>query len=105
MDGLEALLRQDIDAVVIATPSAAHAEQSIAALNAGKAVFCQKPLGRTGPEVAEVVEAAQRADRLLGVDLSYRQTAAMGAIRSSTRSRWPAWHAPEWCRRGRCPTG
>ena len=81
VDGLDALLREDIDAVVIATPSAAHAEQSIAALEAGKAVFCQKPLGRTGPEVAEVVEAARRADRLLGVDLSYRQTAAMGAIR------------------------
>ncbi|MFC0340096.1 Gfo/Idh/MocA family protein [Paracoccus niistensis] len=82
VEGLEALLREDIDAVVIATPSAAHAEQSIAALNAGKAVFCQKPLGRTGPEVAEVVEAARRADCLLGVDLSYRQTAAMGAIRT-----------------------
>ena len=67
--------------MVIATPSAAHADQSIAALNAGKAVFCQKPLGRTGPEVAEVVAAARRADRLLGVDLSYRHTAAMAAIR------------------------
>lgn len=81
VEGLDALLREDIDAVVIATPSAAHAEQSIAALNAGKAVFCQKPLGRTGPEVAEVVDAARYADRLLGVDLSYRHTAAMGAIR------------------------
>ena len=81
VDGLDALLRENIDAVVIATPSAAHAEQSIAALNAGKAVFCQKPLGRTGPEVAAVVEAARRADRLLGVDLSYRHTAAMTAIR------------------------
>lgn len=81
VDGLDALLRENIDAVVIATPSAAHAEQSIAALSAGKAVFCQKPLGRTGPEVAAVVEAARRADRLLGVDLSYRHTAAMTAIR------------------------
>lgn len=81
LDGLDALLREEIDAVVIATPSAAHAEQSIAALEAGKAVFCQKPLGRTGPEVAAVVEAARRADRLLGVDLSYRQTAAMTSIR------------------------
>ncbi|MBB1489966.1 Gfo/Idh/MocA family oxidoreductase [Paracoccus sp. MC1854] len=81
VEGLNALLGSDIDAVVIATPSAAHAEQSIAALQAGKAVFCQKPLGRTGPEVSKVVEAARRVDRLLGVDLSYRQTAAMGAIR------------------------
>ncbi len=81
VDGLDALLGPDIDAVVIATPSAAHAAQSIAALDAGKAVFCQKPLGRTAPEVAAVVAAARRADRLLGVDLSYRHTAGMVAIR------------------------
>lgn len=79
----EALLAcPDLDAVVIATPSAAHAQQSIAALERGLAVFCQKPLGRNGAEVAEVVAAAQRADRLLGVDLSYRHTASMAAIRS-----------------------
>ena len=78
---LDALLGQDIDAVVIATPSAAHAAQSLAALRAGKAVFCQKPLGRTAAEVGAVVEAARAADRLLGVDLSYRHTAAMAAIR------------------------
>ncbi|MRX51908.1 gfo/Idh/MocA family oxidoreductase [Paracoccus sp. S-4012] len=79
--GLEALLATGCDAVVIATPSAAHAEQSISALKAGKAVFCQKPLGRTAAEVSAVVEAAREADRLLGVDLSYRHTAAMEAIR------------------------
>ena len=62
----------DVDAVVIATPSALHAEQSMTALAHGMAVFCQKPLGRSGPETAAIVEAARRADRLLGVDLSYR---------------------------------
>ncbi len=81
VDGLPALLDADIDAVVIATPSADHAAQSIAALTAGKAVFCQKPLGRTAAEVAAVVDAARAADRLLGVDLSYRDTAGMQAIR------------------------
>jgi predicted dehydrogenase len=44
-------------------------------------VFCQKPLGRTAAEVEAVLAAARRADRLLGVDLSYRHTAAMQAIR------------------------
>ena len=64
--------RPDLDGVVIATPSALHAEQSIAALESGLAVFCQKPLGRDAAEAAAVVAAARRADRLLGVDLSYR---------------------------------
>ena len=87
VDGLDALLAAGIDAVVIATPSAAHAAQSIAALDAGKAVFCQKPLGRTGPEVAGVVAAAERADLLLGVDLSYRHTAGMQAIHDLLQQR------------------
>ena len=41
----------------------------------GAAVFCQKPLGRNAGEAQAVVEAARAADRLLGVDLSYRFTA------------------------------
>lgn len=81
VENLDALLAEDIDGVVIATPSAQHAEQSIRALGAGKAVFCQKPLGRTDREVRAVVEAAEAADRLLGVDLSYRHTQAMRRIR------------------------
>ena len=85
-DSLDELLAQDLDAVVIATPSALHAEQSIEALNRGFAVFCQKPLGRNGLEVKRVVEAARRADRLLGVDLSYRWTRAALAMRDTVRS-------------------
>ncbi|BBC72818.1 oxidoreductase [Altererythrobacter sp. B11] len=77
---LDAMLDQRLDGVVIATPSAHHAEQAIAALDCGVAVFCQKPLGRDEAEARAVVEAARRADRLLGVDLSYRHTAATAAI-------------------------
>jgi predicted dehydrogenase len=79
--GLDDLLALDLDGIVIATPSALHAEQSIRALKAGLAVFCQKPLGRTAVEVGAVVEAARRADRLLGLDLSYRHTEGMSRIR------------------------
>jgi predicted dehydrogenase len=77
----EDLLDSDADAIVIATPSAMHAEQSIAALERGKAVFCQKPLGRNAEETRRVVDAARANDRLLGVDLSYRFTDAMRAVR------------------------
>jgi predicted dehydrogenase len=85
-DSLEAMLALDLDGVVIATPSALHAEQCIQAFEAGAAVFCQKPLGRTAAEVSAVLDAARRADRLLGVDLSYRHTTAMQAIRERIRS-------------------
>lgn len=80
VSGLDEMLALGLDGIVIATPSALHAEQTIAALDAGAAVFCQKPLGRTGAEAAAAVEAARKADRLLGVDLSYRHTEAMAKI-------------------------
>jgi predicted dehydrogenase len=73
------------DGVVIASPSALHAEQCIRVLDAGAAVFSQKPLARNSNEIAAVLHAAGRADRLLGVDLSYRHTAAMQAIRERIR--------------------
>jgi predicted dehydrogenase len=78
---LEELLELEPDGVVIATPSALHAEQSVAALERGVAVFCQKPLGRSAAEVRRVVEAARVADRLLAVDFSYRFTEGMRRIR------------------------
>jgi predicted dehydrogenase len=90
-DGLPAvatlpeLLGLGLDGVVIATPSALHAEQARAALGCGAAVFCQKPLARTATEARAVVDAARRADRLLGVDLSYRHTRAVQALRAV----WP----------------
>ena len=79
----EELLVLDLDGVVIATPSAGHAGQAIAALERGLPVFCQKPLGRNGDEVAGVVEAARSADRRLGVDLSYRHLAGIAEVREA----------------------
>lgn len=85
-DSLEALLGADLDGVVIATPSALHAAQSIQALEAGVAVFSQKPLARTGPECARVLDVARRRNRLLGVDLSYRHVRGVDRMRELLRS-------------------
>jgi predicted dehydrogenase len=76
----EELLNDDLDGIVIATPNRFHAEQSIAALNQGISVFCQKPLGRNAFETRRIVEAARNADCLIGVDLSYRAIPAMQAV-------------------------
>lgn len=82
---LDELLALDLDAVVIATPSALHARQAMAALRRGLAVFCQKPLARTARETAEMVATARSANRLLGCDFSYRHTAGMRRIRESVQ--------------------
>jgi predicted dehydrogenase len=84
---LDELLDRDLDGLVIATPSALHAEQSIAALERGVAVFCQKPLGRSPREVAAVIDAARKADRLIGVDLSYRHAEPMRVIHERLHDR------------------
>src|SRR5215216_915900 len=80
------LLRHDLDGVVIATPNRFHAEQAIAALEQGIAVFCQKPLGRNAFETRRIVETARSADCLLGVDLSYGAIPAMEAVSTLVES-------------------
>jgi predicted dehydrogenase len=77
---LEELVSAPLDGVVIATPSALHAAQSLQAIERGLAVFCQKPLGRNATEVKRVVDAARARDKLLGVDFSYRLTEAVQRV-------------------------
>lgn len=79
-DVKEIYLHPELDGIVIATPSALHAEQALKALESGKAVFCQKPLGRNAQEVKQLVEASRQNNQLLAVDLSYRYTKAFQAI-------------------------
>ena len=61
---LDLLNDPDVDAVLLATPNALHAEQTIQALAAGKHVFCQKPISLTIEDADRVVAAAQKSDRV-----------------------------------------
>jgi predicted dehydrogenase len=63
-DDFRRLLEQrDIDAVVVATPDHTHAVATVAALNSGRHVYCEKPLTRTISECRVVMEAARKARR------------------------------------------
>ncbi len=77
--------RKDIEAVVIATPPFLHAEMAVAALQAGKHVYCEKPVAITPETVHQVVKAARSSDRVFvtGQQLrSYRRLqAAVAKIR------------------------
>jgi predicted dehydrogenase len=83
LETLDELLEQELEGIVIATPTALHEQQALAALDRGLAVFCQKPLALDASGAARVVEAARRADVLLGVDLSYRFTSAAARLRET----------------------
>jgi predicted dehydrogenase len=80
------MLKLALDGIVIATPSALHARQCILAFERGAAVFCQKPLARSGAETLAVLEAARASDLLLRVDFCYRQTLALQKTREIVRS-------------------
>jgi myo-inositol 2-dehydrogenase/D-chiro-inositol 1-dehydrogenase len=77
--------RKDIEAVFIATPPHLHSEMAVAALQAGKHVYCEKPIGITPEQVRNVVKAARSANRVFvaGQQMrSFRQLAqAVSKIR------------------------
>ncbi len=57
----EAMMRSpNVDVVHITSPNKAHVAQSLAALRAGKHVICEKPLGMTTKETAQVVSAMKK---------------------------------------------
>jgi predicted dehydrogenase len=68
-----ALLGDDrVDVVIIATPPADHAPMALAAITAGKHVFCEKPLATSLPEATAVVQAAHAYRVRLSVDYVLR---------------------------------
>lgn len=71
-DFREVLARPDIDVVHIATPPHWHALIAIAAANAGKDVWCEKPFTRTIGEGLKVVDAVQKNGRLLRINTWFR---------------------------------
>jgi predicted dehydrogenase len=70
-----------VDAVVIATRHDSHAFLSRAALDAGKHVFCEKPLALDERELEEVLDAAARSERVLTVGFNRRFAPHMRAVR------------------------
>ncbi|KOG60305.1 MULTISPECIES: Gfo/Idh/MocA family protein [Streptomyces] len=58
----------DVDVVVVATPPAAHADAAVTALQAGKHVFCEKPLALTVEDAARVEAVSRRSPGVLVVD-------------------------------------
>ena len=71
-DFREVLARPDIDIVHIPTPPHWHALISIAAAEAGKDIWCEKPMSRTIGEGKKVVEAVQRNGRIFRINTWFR---------------------------------
>jgi predicted dehydrogenase len=71
-DYRELLLDSSIDVVHVCTPNDAHAEVSIAALEAGKHVMCEKPMAKTAADARRMAEAARRTGKKLTIGYNNR---------------------------------
>jgi predicted dehydrogenase len=73
-DSLAELLRDaEVDVVYIASPNGLHAHQTIQIAEAGKHVFCEKPMAPTLEACRAMIEACQQHGVKLGIALQYRQ--------------------------------
>ncbi|MBN2505520.1 MAG: Gfo/Idh/MocA family oxidoreductase [Verrucomicrobia bacterium] len=79
-DYRELLARPDMDAVVIATPDHWHAMQSIHAAQAGKDVYCEKPVSLTLQEGRDLVHAIRRYGRVFQTGTQYRSIPAIRQV-------------------------
>jgi predicted dehydrogenase len=70
----ELLESPDVDAVIIATPDHWHAPMAIAALEAGKHVYVEKPMTHNVKETYALKEAAENSDKVFAVGHQHRQT-------------------------------
>ncbi|QHT70649.1 Gfo/Idh/MocA family oxidoreductase [Rhodocytophaga rosea] len=115
-DAYKKVIESDVDVVLLATPPSFRPDHLMAAVNAGKHVFCEKPVAVDAPGVRKVLEAAKKVKEknlslLSGFcfryDLANRATFGkvlngdIGEIRmlSTTRNGGPIWNLPrqpEW---------
>ena len=100
---VEELLRQDIDAVYIATPVFLHKDQAIAAMRAGKHVLVEKPAGIDSAEIEAIKQVSREEHVKLGVGMLMRfhsqhqkmkELIADGKLGEivSMRAQWAFWY-------------
>lgn len=83
----DALLADDeVDAVYVSLPNSMHHDWTLAALEAGKHVLCEKPLAASADEAERMFDAAERCGRLLVEALMYRSHPVTHAIQRTVRN-------------------
>ena len=98
-EGIDLIRNEKLDILSVAVPNNQHKELTIAGLEAGANVLCEKPMAMSTAEALEMLETAKRCNRKLGIDFSYRfnpqsramkrvvETGALGEIYYA-RSEW-----------------
>ena len=85
-DWREVVAREDVRLVSIVTPPSTHAEMTLAALAAGKAVLCEKPMAMNAEETDRMRRAARAAGLLAHIDHELRFLPARRRMRELIRA-------------------
>ena len=105
-DWEDLVARDDLDIVSVGTPNYLHAPITIAALESGKHVLCEKPLATTGDEALAMVTAATNANRVLEIAFNHRRRGDVQTLRHyiDTGALGRVYHAKSsWLRRSGIP--
>lgn len=79
------LENDDIDVIHVCTPNSSHKALTVASLNAGKHVMCEKPMAKTTEEAKEMIEAAKRNGKKLTIGYQNRFRPDSQYLRKATQ--------------------
>ena len=71
-EGIEMIEKEKLDIVTVAVPNNQHMELTVAALESGANVLCEKPMAMNVAEAEKMLKTAKRCKKKLGIDFSYR---------------------------------
>lgn len=97
---------KDLDIISVAVPNNQHKELTVAALESGANVLCEKPMAMNTAEAEEMLNTAKRLGKKLGIDFSYRfneQSRAMKALVEEGRLGEIYYARSVWLRRRGVP--
>jgi len=80
-DAMEMIEKESLDVVSVATPNKFHKPLTVAALEKGAHVICEKPMAMNAGEAREMIAAAERAGKRIMINFSYRFTDQSWALR------------------------
>ena len=105
-EGIDLIRNEKLDILSVAVPNNQHKELTIAGLEAGANVLCEKPMAMNEAEAQEMLDTAKRCNRKLGIDFSYRfspQSRAMKRVVESGALGEIYYARSEWLRRAGIP--